>query len=59
MRDVFFEEIEADDADIDAIIEKHLVGNDIKCDRRVSPDGDVVVDIVTDGMRQRLTFCEA
>jgi hypothetical protein len=56
MRDVFIEDIDADDSDIDAIIGKHLVGDEIECDRHTSPDGSVVADIITDGMRQRLTF---
>ncbi|MDR1217369.1 MAG: hypothetical protein LBJ99_02155 [Oscillospiraceae bacterium] len=59
MRDVFFEEIEADDADIEAIIGRYLQGSDVECDRSVSPDGDIVVDISTDGLLQRLTFCES
>jgi hypothetical protein len=59
MRDVFFEELEADDAGIDAIIEKYLVGNEVEYDRYISSQGDIVVNIVADGLRQRLVFCEA
>lgn len=59
MRDVFFEEIEADGADIDAIIGQYLKGSDVKCDRHVGSNGDIVADIVADGLRQKLTFSEA
>ncbi|MDR0857587.1 MAG: hypothetical protein LBN97_00970 [Oscillospiraceae bacterium] len=59
MRDVFFEELELDDAGIDALIDKHLVGNEVKCDRFVDNRGIVTADIEVDGLRQRLTFCEA
>jgi hypothetical protein len=59
MRDIFFEEIEADESDIDAIIADYLKGGDISYDKHISPDGDIIVDIVTDNLRQKLTFCEA
>ncbi|MDR0819207.1 MAG: hypothetical protein LBN43_06520 [Oscillospiraceae bacterium] len=57
MRDVFFEELELDDADIEEIINKHLTGSEVKCDRFTDKRGVITADIEVDGLRQKLTFC--
>jgi hypothetical protein len=58
MRDVFFEELELDDAGIDAIIAEHLTGSNCSCERSVDANGMITADIVVDGLRQKLTFCK-
>jgi hypothetical protein len=54
MRDVFIEEIEADDPDVE--IKKYLTGKDVSCTKTVMDKGRVVFDVTTDGMRQRFSF---
>lgn len=58
MRDVFFEELELDNADIDALIQSHLVGSDTHCERYVDQSGILTAEIEVDGLRQKLTFCK-
>jgi hypothetical protein len=54
MRDVFVSEIETDD--LDAYVKQYLVGKDISCEKSMNEDGGTVYDIVTDELKQRLTF---
>lgn len=54
MRDVFVSEIETDD--LDAYVKQYLVGKDISCEKSMNEDGGIVYDIVTDELKQRLTF---
>jgi hypothetical protein len=56
MRDVFFTEVEVTDGDFDALVAPFLIGGDVTVER-VDGDGEVVFDIVADGMRQRISFC--
>lgn len=54
MRDVFVSEIETDD--LDGYVKRYLVGTEISCEKSVNEDGGIVYDIVTDNLKQRLTF---
>lgn len=56
MRDVFFTEVESDD--LDAVVKQFCEGSVIECDRLDNPDGTVVFDLNTDGIHQRISFCE-
>ncbi len=54
MRDVFVEDVETDDAQ--AYLQRYLVGGSVECDRSDLPDGSIIFDVVTDGLRQRFSF---
>ncbi|MDR2659009.1 MAG: hypothetical protein LBC27_03345 [Spirochaetaceae bacterium] len=54
MRDVFVSEIETDN--LDAYVKQYLVGKEISCEKSQNEDGAVVYDIITDDLKQRLTF---
>jgi hypothetical protein len=54
MRDVFVSEIETDD--LDAYVKQYLIGKEVSCEKSVNEEGGVVYDIVTDDLKQRLTF---
>jgi hypothetical protein len=54
MRDVFVSEVETDD--LDEYVKKYIVGTDIQCEKSLNEDGGTVYDIVTDDLKQRLTF---
>ncbi|MBR6205717.1 MAG: hypothetical protein IKQ73_00915 [Oscillospiraceae bacterium] len=54
MRDVFFSEIETDDPE--AVARSYCEGKETEFTRTDRPDGSVVFDFVTDGLRQRITF---
>jgi hypothetical protein len=54
MRDVFVSEVETDNLDI--YVEQYLVGQEVACEKTVNESGSVVYDIVTDDLKQRLTF---
>jgi hypothetical protein len=54
MRDVFVSEVETDD--VDEYVKKYLVGKEIHCEKSLNEDGGIVYDIVTDDLKQRLTF---
>lgn len=56
MRDVFFEEASIND--VDAYMEQFRIGKEVIEERSVSPDGATVFDLVTDGLKQRVTFTE-
>jgi hypothetical protein len=58
MRDVFFEELSLDDAELDALIASYLTSPNATCDRYVDAKGVITADIDVDGLRQKLTFCE-
>jgi hypothetical protein len=58
MRDIFIEEIEADEYGLEKIIGEYIEGDDATYDKTVTQDGDIVVNVVNNGLRQRLTFCE-
>jgi hypothetical protein len=54
MRDVFVSEIETDD--LDGYVKQYLIGTEVSCERSVNDTGGIVYDIVTDDLKQRLTF---
>jgi hypothetical protein len=54
MRDVFVSEIETDD--LDAYVKQYLVGTEVSCEKSINESGATVYDIVTDELKQRLTF---
>jgi D-alanine-D-alanine ligase-like ATP-grasp enzyme len=56
MRDVFIEEIETDNPD--AVVQKYLVGKEVTCSKTINDKGQTVFDVVTDGMRQRVSFTQ-
>ena len=56
MRDVFFEEIETDDPE--QFVKNKFAGKEITYERIDRPDGTIVFDIVTAGIKQRYTFTE-
>lgn len=56
MRDVFFSEVTVEN--IDEYVKTFCTGTIIELIRTDKPDGTIVYDIETDGMRQRIGFCE-
>jgi len=57
MRDVSMSELDIED--INAYMDRYREGSDIAEERTVAPDGTIVYDLVTDGLRQRISFTEA
>jgi hypothetical protein len=58
-RDISIEELDLDDEGIESYISQYLTGKDVICERFVTSTGDLIVDINTNGLRQKLTFSEA
>ena len=56
MRDVFIDEIETDDPEL--FIQNKFKDKEMNYEKTVQPDGTVIFDIVTSGIRQRYTFTE-
>lgn len=56
MRDVFFEELTLEDPE--AYIQEKFRDKELRYEKTVQPDGTVVFDIVTSGIRQRYSFTE-
>ena len=56
MRDVFFDEIQCEDPE--EYIKKKFADKVLEYEKTVQPDGTIVFDIVTSGIRQRYTFTE-
>lgn len=56
MRDVDMQELVIDD--VERYMDRYRTGKDIEEERSVNADGSIVYDLVTDGMRQRVTFTE-
>lgn len=56
MRDVFFSEVSADDTD--ELVKTFCTGTVVELSRTDKTDGSVIYDIVTDGMRQRISLTE-
>ena len=54
MRDVYVEEKEIDD--VDAFMNEYRIGKDIQEDHYTAEDGSIIYNLVTDGLRQRVTF---
>ena len=57
MRDVFFSEVSIDSTD--EFVKQFCEGSVIELERTDNPDGTIIYDLVTDGMRQRISFCES
>ena len=56
MRDVFIDEIYTDDPE-KFVLDK-FKGKEVSYEKSVLPDGSIVFDIMTSGIRQRYTFTE-
>lgn len=56
MRDVFIDEIDTDDPE--KVLQEKFRDKEFTYDKTVLPDGTIVFDIVTSGIRQRYTFTE-
>ena len=56
MRDVFVSEVETDDPD--AVVREYLIGSDITVDKHRAAGGELIYDVVIDGLRQRFSFTE-
>lgn len=57
MRDVFFSEVSTDN--LDELVKQFCEGSIVEMERTDKADGAIIYDIVTDGMRQRIGFCES
>jgi hypothetical protein len=56
MRDVFVEEVQI--SDLEEYVKKKFQGKEVSYERTDLPDGTVVFDIVTSGIKQRCSFTE-
>ena len=56
MRDVFFDEIETDNPE--EYVKNKIKDKVLKYDRIDQGNGNIVFDIVTSGIKQRMTFTE-
>ena len=54
MRDVFFEEIETNDPE--EYVKQKFAGKQVTYDKTVLDQGNIVFDIMTSGIKQRMTF---
>lgn len=54
MRDVFVSEVTTQDTD--AVARSYCTGKEFTMHKELRPDGVVIYDLVTDGLRQRLSF---
>ena len=54
MRDVFFEEIETNDPE--EYVKQKFAGKQVTYDKTVLDKGNIVFDIMTSGIKQRMTF---
>lgn len=58
MRDVFIDEIELEEDDIEAFLKRKFKGKEVSLEKTVQADGAIVYDIVASGIRQRYSFTE-
>ena len=56
MRDVFIEELQCEDPE--EYTRQKFADKVLQYDKTVQPDGTIVFDIVTSGIKQRYTFTE-
>lgn len=56
MRDVFFEEIETEDAE--SYVKAKFAGKQVTYEKCILENGTIVFDIMTSGMKQRMSFTE-
>ena len=54
MRDVFFDEIETNDPE--EYVKQKFAGKQVTYDKTVLDKGNIVFDIMTSGIKQRMTF---
>ena len=54
MRDIYVEEVDIDD--VNAFMNTYRVGKHITEERYEKPDGTIIFDLNTDGLRQRISF---
>lgn len=56
MRDVFIEETQTDDPE--AYVKNKFKGKEVTVEKTVLEDGSILFDIVTSGIKQRMSFTE-
>lgn len=56
MRDVFIDEVDTEDPEL--YLQEKFKGKDFTYEKTVLPDGTIVFDIITSGIRQKYTFTE-
>ena len=56
MRDVFVEEVDLDEGEIDRYMDQYRIGKEIEEEREITESGDIIYNIVSDGLRQRVGF---
>lgn len=56
MRDVFFEEVMI--ADLEEYMQKKYAGKQVSYERTVLENGTIVYDVMTSGIKQRVSFTE-
>ncbi|MDR2502083.1 MAG: hypothetical protein LBC78_02400 [Oscillospiraceae bacterium] len=59
MRDVFFEEAEVDSNELQQYAMQYAKGKDVMCERFDGTPGVVIFELNVDGLKQKITFCEA
>ncbi|MCD8021673.1 MAG: hypothetical protein LUF30_01345 [Lachnospiraceae bacterium] len=58
MRDVFIDEIELEEDDIEAFLKRKFKGKEVSWEKNLQLDGTIVYDILVSGIRQRFSFTE-
>lgn len=56
VRNTNIEEIETDH--LDTYVQRFCAGKQVQCQKTELPDGSVVYEIISDGLRQKITFSE-
>ncbi len=56
MRDVFIDELQI--ADTEEYVQKKFAGKDVTYEKSVQENGTIIYDIMTSGIRQRMSFTE-
>lgn len=56
MRDVFFEEARIED--VESYVKNKFKGKEVSFEKTVMPDGSIIYDIMTSGIKQRMSFTE-
>ena len=56
MRDVFVDEVDLDEGEIDRYMDQYRIGKEIEEEREITESGDIIYNIVSDGLRQRVGF---
>ena len=58
MRDVFFDEIELEESEMEDFLRRKIRDKDLTFERSVTKDGTIIFDIDASGIRQRFSFTE-